>query len=150
MIRELRCGFVAKTTFVDHQRHRPALARLRSSAAVAHDREQPSSGRTATELTEGAERAEHRVLDRIFGKDRIPGEVARKVISPVEVWKDEPIEFVRLAGAGRGTSRRRAVAGRSPTGEEGGGNRLHELAAGSLRHALTTMVPVMCGCREQK
>jgi hypothetical protein len=51
-------------------------------------------------LAEGAERANHRILDDIFGQDRVAGQVAGKVIGAIEVREDELIELLGLAGAG--------------------------------------------------
>jgi hypothetical protein len=87
------------------------LAGLRRSAAIAHDREQPSPSRAVAELREGTKSPKERILDDILAEHRVARQITCKIIGPIEVRQDDLPESVGLAGAGPGDARRRTFAG---------------------------------------
>ena len=110
VLEELRRHFVAEAAFVnDEATAIPPRARLRRAAAIADDREQPCPRRAAAELGECAKGAEERILHDIVAQHRVARQVAREIIGAVEVRQDQLPEFVGVAGAGRGTTRRRTL-----------------------------------------
>src|SRR5437870_4449917 len=143
----------AEAALMHDERDSSARSRHRSPAAVANDRKQPRSGRSAAELAEGPEGAKHGVLNDVLAEDRVASEETRQIIGAVEVRQDGLPEVVNVAGARRIATRRRTFADRKARREEEGGRCLHDLTmftTSPCPHPLTTTEPVMCGCREQK
>ena len=130
--------------------HGASWRRLRGAAAIADDREQPCARRAAAKLAEGAERAKQRILDDVLAEHRVAGQIAREIIGAVEMRQDQLPEFVERGRRRARATRRRTVAGRKARREEEGGDVFTSLTTSPLPHALTMIVPVMCGCREQK
>ena len=82
------------------ERERTPLAGQCRARAIADDHEQPGAGRAAAKLVEGAIGAKHRILHDVLGKRGVAREVAREVISAVEMRQHELPESQRLVAAG--------------------------------------------------
>src|SRR5262249_20360762 len=122
-------------------------ARKLAAADVAQDREQPRLDRRAAKGIEVAQRPQITLLHGVFGIARVAEQVAGERIDVIEMRERGVAKTPRLVLLGF------AAVARSHVGFPG-----QVLSLRSIEHhgapaplaASTTMVPVICGCTEQK